>query len=132
MGGERWRERPIFRIRLIIPRLDAMKNGGVENVRACIRGAACIIPRQPKSYWIYYSWGLNYGRNIYGTRAWAPKCVGDEIIIYQLRDHQCTQRSNSVASVVEQITLVKSEWIAALRYHTVLSKRYFRIRLYTL
>lgn len=29
------------------------------------------------------------GEEIYGTRAWAPKCVGDEIIIYQLRD-RCT------------------------------------------
>jgi len=46
--------------------LGAMKNGGMENVRAYTGGAA-NIPRQSKSCWIY-SRGLNYGRDMYGTR----------------------------------------------------------------
>jgi len=59
----------------MVPRLGAMKNGGMENVRAYTGGAA-NIPRQPKSCWIY-SRGLNYGRDMYGTRVgpemWAMK-----------------------------------------------------------
>jgi len=39
-------------------------------------GGAANIPRQPKSCWIY-SRGLNYGRDMYGTRVgpemWAMK-----------------------------------------------------------